>query len=264
LGFTEFDSRARVENNRSRFFKALGAARFRLATLRQVHSAEIYQVLEAASGGLEYRPASLAIPGESDSSLARGDALLTDHPGILLSVRSADCLPVLLIDPRLCAVAAVHAGWRGALERIVEKTVGEMRRTFGTRPRDLLAALGPSIRACCYGVGEEVWEKFCSRFVRAEQFFQTIGQEVRTSAQPYPRSFLSSLPPGHSLDGKKKLHLDLVAVARAQLEAAGVPRSKIEVAEFCTACRTDLFFSHRKEAGCTGRTMAVIGIRPRK
>jgi copper oxidase (laccase) domain-containing protein len=125
-----------------------------------------------------------------------------------------------------------------------------MRRVFGTRPRDLLGAIGPSIRACCYEVGEEVQEKFLSRFDQGERFFRKMPRPAPTIAERYPKA--------------PALHLDLVAVARAQLESAGVAPAHIEVADFCTACRTDLFFSHRKEGSGTGRMMALIGIRPEK
>jgi YfiH family protein len=170
-------------------------------------------------------------------------------------------MPVLLIDPRKRAVAAAHAGWRGALTRLVEKTVGEMRREFGSRPRDILAAVGPSIRACCYEVGEEVHDAFSSRFAKPERFFRKPTQPSST-AERYPLGFLAAEPPGHGTADAPRVHLDLAAVARAQLEDAGVPLANIDVAEFCTACRTDLFFSHRREGSRTGRLMAVIGIRP--
>lgn len=273
LGFIEFDQRRRVEENRRLFLRRLGAEGFHLAALRQIHSALIYLVVETASAKLEYGPAGLDAPGRRAYRLAsspapqgarEGDALLTNQAGILLTVRSADCAPLLLVDPRHRAVAAVHAGWRGALKRIAEKTVGEMQRVFGTRPRDLLVAIGPSIRACCYEVGEEVREEFCSSFTNGERFFQKATRPQTSIAQRPAGLLPVAQPPGHDPANLPALHLDLVAVARAQLESAGIPRANVEVTEFCTACRTDLFFSHRKEGGQTGRMMAVIGIRAKK
>jgi purine-nucleoside/S-methyl-5'-thioadenosine phosphorylase / adenosine deaminase len=159
-------------------------------------------------------------------------------------------------------LAAVHAGWRGALARIIEKSVGEMRRVFGSRPTDLLAVLGPSIRACCYEVGPEVVDAFTGRFAEGERFFvePPHGTRARSVEARYPALFLTQTPPGHARRAAAA-HLDLVAVAHRQLISAGVSSPRIAVADFCTACRTDLFFSHRREGGQTGRMMAVIGIR---
>lgn len=264
LGLINSDRRGNVKRNRSMFLEQVGAQRFSLAWLRQIHSAAGYQVLGSSDGKVEYRPSGFALPSASQDQVPAGDALMTDQPGILLSVRIADCLPVVLVDPRRRAVAAIHAGWRGALERVVEKTVGLMRRVFGSDPGGMLAALGPSIRACCYAVGQEVVDGFCGRFVNAEQFFrQPPSQDpsCRLAAR-YPMLFLSGHPPGHAPKAESAAHLDLAAVALHQLGRAGLLHTNIFVAPFCTACRTDLFFSHRREGAHTGRAMAVIGIRP--
>jgi hypothetical protein len=229
LGFTEGEPRARVRENRDLFFQQLGAEHFAPTALRQVHSASVYQVRRATSGELEYCLGGNRMPEQPGVAQIAGDGLLTDQAGILLSVRTADCLPVLLVDPKHRAVAAVHAGWRGALARIIEKAAGEMRRVYGSEPQDLFAVLGPSIRVCCFEVGEEVEEAFQGRFPHADRFF----------------------------------HLDLVAVARDQLLAAGLAPHHIAAVDFCTACRTDLFYSYRKEGSRTGRMMAVIGICPK-
>ena len=296
LGFVPSDQPARVQRNRTRFLEAIGAGTFALATLHQVHSAQIFEV-RLTQGRLEYSPAGAGIPRGSALGAARvglprpkrapgtappkaspmsqrtpnpearkpagcaGDALLTNEPGVLLSVRVADCMPILMVDPRLRAIAAVHAGWRGAARRLVAKSVGEMRRVFGSRTRDVLVAIGPSIRACCYEVGEEVMDAFAGRFAASDSYFHEAppDPQARALSQKYPLLFLTAQPPGHGPQGDPAIHLDLVAVARDQLHAAGVPPSNIEVADFCTACHTDFFFSHRQE-GETGRAMAVIGI----
>jgi YfiH family protein len=197
----------------------------------------------------------------SQGRLPPGDALLTDQPGILLSVQTADCLPILLVDPSHRAVAAVHAGWRGLLQRIAEKTVGEMQRAFHLRPEELRAAIGPSIRACCYEVGQEVVEMFRGRFTGSEGYFGKPSDEGAKRIAPKPQHPLATgrTPPFHGSYGAAPAHLDLVAIARDQLQNAGLRSESIYVADFCTACRTDLFFSHRKE-GATGRMMAVIGM----
>lgn len=263
LGFIEGDQRKNVERNRERFLRALGAGKYPLAELDQIHSTIVYEVVRGKRGKLEYRPSGYAKPPGSRSGRPTGDALLTREAGVLLSVRAADCMPVLLADPRQRAVAAIHAGWRGALAGAVEKTVGEMVRIFGSRPADLLAAVGPSIRACCYQVGDEVVNAFCGRFPDSENFFQPaphdrVEEEI---SRRFPLLFLSRRPPGHGPESEPAMHLNLAAVARHQLQRAGLSKAKIQVTDLCTACRTDLFFSHRKKNGRTGRMMAVIGIR---
>lgn len=263
LGFVESVSRASVEKNRERFLGSIGAQEFSLTSLRQIHSATVYQVVRGDDTALEYRPSGHPIPGGSARAPA-GDALIADQPGILLSIRVADCLPVLLVDPHRPAVAAVHAGWRGALHRIVEKTVGVMRRLFHSDPQQMLAVLGPSIRACCYEVGEEVVNSFVGAFVNGEKFFRYAPRKDSSEALAahHPMLLLSARPPGHAPENQPAPHLDLVAVGRDQLRCAGLRPANVFIANFCTACRTDLFFSFRKEGKGTGRTMAVIGIRP--
>ena len=263
LGYTQGEPPARVRENRELFFQQLGAEHFALASLRQVHSASVYQVLRGTSGELEYRFGGNRMPEQPGVAQPAGDALLTDQTGILLSVRTADCLPVLLLDPKHRAVAAVHAGWRGALARLVEKAVGEMRRVYSSEPESLLAVLGPSIRACCYEVGEEVAEAFQGRFPHADKFFRKVSGPPASHPKPRPLSFLNMRPPGHDSTCAPPIHLDLIAVAQDQLRAAGLGIHNVAAVDFCTACRTDLFYSYRQEGSRAGRMMAVIGICPK-
>ena len=248
VGFTKHDSRAAVEKNREAFLRSLVpgyiADSWPLVTLRQIHSDLIRHVDD---------PPEAPMPG---------DGLITDTPCLLLAVQTADCLPVILVDRKNRAVGAFHAGWRGTIQRIVEKGVGEMRRWFNTKPGDFLAAIGPGIHACCYEVGEEVRDKFQSQFSYAQKLFRTTKEsdEIR---ERYPLLFLTARAPGHS-DLPNKIFLDLVEANRQQLLSAGVPARNIYASDLCTSCRTDLLFSHRAEKGVTGRMMAVIGIRERK
>ncbi|MEJ2007569.1 MAG: polyphenol oxidase family protein, partial [Acidobacteriota bacterium] len=154
----------RVVHKRRRFLQALGAGDFPLALLHQTHSTIIYCVSQTSDGLLQYQLAGNPLPETGDSRARSGDALMTRHADVMLGVRVADCMPILIADRERRAVAAVHAGWRGALNRIVEKAVGEMCRTFHSQPENLLAAIGPSIRACCYEVGPEVVDAFCGSF----------------------------------------------------------------------------------------------------
>jgi polyphenol oxidase len=239
LGFTEWDSRETVRENRKRLQSALNAKDFKLAPLLQFHSDSIH-VFEAA-------------PGEP----CRADASLTQRSGLLLAVQTADCVPILLVDPKRRGVAAIHAGWRGTLQRILMKAIGRMQMQFGSEPGDLLAAIGPSIGPCCYEVGTEVAATFAAKFANAAEWFD----ELRTGDEPNPLQWLNMMPPGHQPPPKKVL-LDLRKANRAQLLEAGVPQANIFVSGLCTSCRRDLLFSYRKEGAQSGRLMALIGIRP--
>jgi YfiH family protein len=261
LGFTPGEARSRVRRNLAEFLSALGAEAFDLAEVHQIHSTLVYRVRRAKNARLQYLPCGYPLPSEANKSVPEGDALITDEPGILLSVRSADCVPILLVDFERRAVAAIHAGWKGMLGGVAEKTAGEMQRQFDSRPGAMRAAIGPSIRACCYEVSEDLAAAFCGAFTEGERFVRKPPLNQR-GREPYAPPFLSFAPPGHGPDGAPRPYLDLVAAARYQLLRAGLSPSHIHVADFCTACRTDLFFSHRKEGSHTGRMMAVIGIRP--
>ena len=248
LGFTKDDSRAAVERNRAAFLdKVAGSdrrgkfSRRALITLRQIHSDVIHLVESAPEAQLV------------------GDGLITAAPGLLLGIQAADCLPIILVDPRRRAVGVLHAGWRGTLKRIVEKGVGEMHRHFGSRPRDVRAAIGPGIHECCYQVGVEVREKFESQFSYTAKLFREV-EERDPVRDKYPMLFLTARPPGHSVL-PKKIFLNLVEANRQQLLAAGVPATNIEASALCTNCRPDLLFSYRAERGKTGRMMGVVGIR---
>ena len=245
LGFTARESRTAVERNRTAFLRALGATSGKkvwpLVTLRQIHSDLIHCISAAHAGQLA------------------GDGLVTATPQILLAIQTADCLPVILVDTKRRAVAVLHAGWRGTVKRIVEKGVGEMRRYFGTRPRDIKAAIGPGIHSCCYDVGPEVRDHFESQFEYASELFHEI-KESDPVREKYPLLFLTARAPGHS-ELPNKIFLDLVEANRRQLLAAGVPSGSISVSPLCTSCRTDILFSYRKERGTTGRMMGVVGIK---
>ena len=258
LGFTKDDSRAVVERNRATFLRAIGAcgdsrgrlsvrakpgggAFWPLITLRQIHS-DIIQCVDSIT-----------------QEPLVGDGLITETPGLLLAVQAADCLPVILVDTKHRAVGVFHAGWRGTVKRIVEKGVGAMLRSFGSRPRDLKAAIGPGIQSCCYEVGEEVRTKFESQFAYAAGLFREV-KESDPVREKYPLMFLNARAPGHG-DLPRRIFLDLAEANRRQLLAAGVPAKNIETSKLCTNCHPDLLFSYRAEKGKTGRMMGVVGLR---
>ena len=253
LGFTKHDSRAAVERNREAFLKKLGAVNrsrkgpslWPLITLRQIHS-DIIRHIESA-------------PDSTNKEPLAGDGMITATPGLLLAIQTADCLPVIFVDTRQHAVGVFHAGWRGTIKRIVEKGVGEMVRCFGSRPRDLKAAIGPGIQGCCYEVGEEVRTRFESQFSYAAGLFREV-KESDPVREKYPLLFLTARAPGHS-ELPKRIFLDLVEANRQQLIAVGVPKKNIETSTLCTNCHPELLFSYRAERGTTGRMLGVVGIR---
>ena len=175
-----------------------------LTTVKQIHSA-------------------ICIPAEGHCGvLGQGDALLEDTPGAVIAIKTADCIPVLLVDERHRAVAAVHAGWRGTVARIAAGAVDAMRRRFGTAPPDLHAAIGPGIGKCCYEVGPEV----------AAQF----GEQGRA-------------------------HISLVDANRRQLLDAGVTAERIYASNLCTLCLAEEFHSFRRDGDAAGRLYSFAGIR---
>jgi YfiH family protein len=183
-----------------------------LATLKQIHS-------------------STCLPAGSRAGLiGEGDALLEDAPGAVVAVRTADCIPILLIDERRRAVAAVHAGWRGTAAGIAQRAVAAMRERFGTDAGDLHAAIGPGIGQCCFEVGPEV----AAEFGRNE-----MGNDM----------------------GNDKVHIDLAAENRQQLLEAGVTGERIYTSNLCTKCLSGDFHSFRRDREAAGRLFSFAGIR---
>ncbi len=174
-------------------------------TLRQVHSAVVRE-----ANGLADRQ-------------AEGDALVTNEPGLAIGVRTADCVPILLLDAHSCAVAAIHAGWRGSASQIVGATIRKLSSLYGSDPADIYAAIGPCIQACCYQVSADV----------AGQF-------------------------GLAADQNGKAHLDLAAANKKQMLAAGLLPDHVFDSGLCTHCHPDQFFSFRREPENPGRMLSVI------
>jgi YfiH family protein len=238
LGFTDWDQGQNVQQNRKILQSAINASHSTLVPLRQFHSSVVRSFAQA--------------PAEP----VQGDASITNLPGLLLAIQTADCVPILLVDPKKRAIGAIHAGWRGTLARIAQKTVGEMQMRYGSKPADILAALGPAIGGCCYEVGTDLVTEFSSQFADAEDYFD----ELRTGEEPNPLQWLNQMPPGHQ-PPPKNVHLDLRKANRSQLIAAGLRGNSIFVSDLCTACHPNLFFSYRKEGERSGRLLAVICIR---
>ena len=179
-----------------------------LVTVRQIHSDLIHCVEAIPQGPLA------------------GDGLITAIPQLMLGVLTADCIPVILADVKKQAVGVFHAGWRGTVKRIVEKGVGEMQRCFGSKPRDIKAAIGPGVHNCCYTVGEEVRTEFETQFAYADKLFHE-EKESDPIRDKYPLLFLTKRAPGHS-ELPTNLFLNLVEANRRQLMDAGVSPKNID------------------------------------
>jgi hypothetical protein len=201
---TELDSIEWLEHGFGTRLSDIPARFPNLATLKQVHSA------------------SCVDAGGRAGLLGSGDALLENTPGAMVAVKTADCIPILLMDERHRAVAAVHAGWRGTVARIAASAVAAMRDRFGSAPADIHAAIGPGIGPCCYEVGPEVAAQFGAR---------------------------------------GRAHIDLPGANRRQLIEAGVTERRIHASNLCTMCRPEEFHSFRRDKEAAGRLYSFAGIR---
>jgi len=224
-GFND-DTAENILENRRRFLK-LFPGEWSFAGCWQVHGSDVRLVRDLE----EAKPAENQL---GDTIYC--DAIISDVPHVLAGVKTADCVPLLLADPKTGAFAAVHAGWRGTLAEIATVAVRRMKEEYGAKPADLRVAIGAAAGPCCYEVGGDVIDAFLSKFPGAEKLFADTRR-------------------GHAF-------VDLLTANREQLIAEGVSAERIHVAPLCTMCRTDLFFSYRKEKrinGKVGRLMAVIG-----
>ncbi|WP_263383504.1 peptidoglycan editing factor PgeF [Granulicella arctica] len=226
LGWTNEDDPLAVAENRRRLVHAVAAedSASPLITLRQTHSAVSHVV----------RTHSEPFVTEQGRALLDGDGLITKLPGVLLGIQTADCVPVMVVDVEKRVVAVFHAGWRGTVRNIVGEGVLRMISEFGSDPGGLVAAVGPSIGACCYKVGEEVQRSFRTHFSGSERLFN---------------------------DG----YLDLWEANRLQLMRSGLASSNVTVIAECTGCAQTKtgarkYFSHRIDKGITGRMMSIVGV----
>ncbi len=227
LGHDLGDPATHVEENLARLLRTIGRPDDRVATVVQVHGRHVTTVTASSPHPFPR---------------VEADGLITDVPGWLLGVRTADCVPVLMaakVPHRV--VAAVHAGWRGTAAGIVTEAVRLFQDSFGVPPRDILVALGPSIGPECYVVGPEV--------VAA----------IEAVLQGHPRGVDGVVFRERDASGHR-LRVHLQEANRRLLELAGVPPQSIDVLPWCVHCREDLFFSHRRDHGATGRMLSLIGL----
>jgi len=229
LGGQTGDDPQAVRRNRARAASLVGSETARLTFGRQVHSASVAQVERGTTGG----------------AFDDTDALVTDAVGVPLVILTADCAAIFLFDPVHHAIGIAHAGWRGTVAGIAEKTVERMHDAFGSSPADLLAGIGPSIGPCCYEVGEEVIAAVDAAL--PEHADEVLVEPDMASAG----SFRASVNEG-------RRHFDLWRANELILMQAGLREEQIDVARLCTSCRTDMFYSHRAEKGITGRFGGII------
>ena len=212
---------AKIIANRKKLSKLLNTNKeLHYIVANQTHSDHIKIIQKQESKGWE----------SLENAIENCDALITDMEGVVLSILTADCVPVLLYDKKKKVVAAIHAGWKGTQAQIVAKTIQKMTEVFDSNPKDILAGIAPSIGSCCYEVGEDV----------AGHFFET--------------------PEAFTKQGDKYM-LNLPYLNQQQLLDAGIEKANIEMSNICTACEVERFFSYRKEKGCSGRFMSIIGIK---
>jgi len=225
-GFNE-DTAENILENRRRFLKLFPSdSGWKLAGCWQVHGADVRLV----NNLVEAKPAE-----DARGDTVYCDAIVSNARGVLAGVKTADCVPILIGDPQTGAFAAVHAGWRGTLAEVALKALQRMTTEYKTKSQDVRVAIGPAAGACCYEVGTDVIDAFKSSFPGQDLFTETRTEHAC---------------------------IDLLKANRSQLISAGVDADKINVAPLCTMCRTDLFFSYRREKnvhGKVGRLMSVIG-----
>jgi len=222
------------------------------------------------------------------------DAIITEKPGIFPAIKTADCLPILMLEPQKGVAAAIHAGWRGTVLRITRKVLLTMKTRFGCEPSDMIVALGPAIGACCYEVDDKVLTPFRRAIPQADRFIDAIAiardsdRYVKSGSQALNREIpLNPLLskggrgdlPGNDTDlsisdttidnynkSRKQTasvshRLDLTAVNRYELKAEGVPEENIFELGLCTSCNPDLFFSYRRDGVLSGRHISLTGFR---
>ena len=238
------DDEQAISQNREALCRLLGISSDRLLMPHQVHQTEI-AVVDKGLLGLS--------PEEQREKLDGIDALMTNIAGLCIGVSTADCTPVLLYDPVHQAICAIHAGWRGTVQRIVEKTVKKMAAVYCTHPCDLIAQIGPGISLDSFEVGDEVYDAFAKE-----------GFPMELISKKYPcNDGGSQFFTLHSSLFTSKWHIDLPECNRQQLLSMGIPSDHIAVSPVCTFLQPDTFFSARRLGINSGRIFSGIQLNPK-
>lgn len=250
--------------NRFQVLQSLDIAGYTCATMWMIHSARVLNLDEQDWPDWRkdwphhaYELAELGYPAGTRlhwtfKPRTQGDALITRQRGVALAMSTADCVSLLFYDPVMSAIGVAHAGWRGTARGIAAATVAAMQEQFGSRPADIHAGVGPSIGPCCYEVSEEVRELFLG-----QREFEDIPTEASLRELIASSAVFETL----HLPARVSLRLNLWETNRNQLLLAGLTPEHIELPDICTSCEKDRFFSHRAEAGRTGRFPAILALR---
>lgn len=226
LGLHVGDKKEDVIKNRERFCNCLGFSLSDTVSLKQVHGNKIFVINEKARGlgSISY-----------EDALGSGDGIITNIPGILLMTYYADCVPIYLYDPVTNSIGLAHAGWKGTVLKIAKTIVEQMSATFGAKPVNCIAIIGPSIGQCCYQVDNTVIEQVKKSFNRWNELFSQLDEH--------------------------NAYLNLWLANKISLLESGLLNKNIHISNLCTSCLEDHFFSHRRDKGKTGRMTAAIAIK---
>ncbi len=227
IGYSAPRDRDAAWRERRRWAHAAGIDPLAISTVHQVHGNGVIAI------GIDRRGHGGPL---GSSSLGQADAVMTATEGVAVMTLHADCLPIILADPEVPAVAAIHAGWRGTVADVVGATVEAMTRELGARPERIVALLGPGMRSCCYEVGDEV----------VDAWRDSVGSAGEIALNRGPRRW----------------HFDLAVANRYLLEVAGIGDGRIDDQAHCTRCNDCRWFSHRSQGPDTGRFGAMVGIAP--
>jgi YfiH family protein len=245
------DSVENVVRNRQLALQALGLQDAPTVTLWQVHSANVVVFNAEDEWRTDWAFHSYYERSWNPTAIRKADALITRERGVALSLSFADCTPIMLYDPHEQVIGIAHGGWRGTARGIVFAMIAAMHERFGCQSAHIRAGIGPAIGACCYEVSEDVREHFLGM---AE--FADMPVDRRYRSLVCESAVFSTI----ASPGGKSLRLDLWETNRNQLLMAGLHPEHVEVAEICTRCHTDQFFSHRGEQGKTGRFPVVMAL----
>lgn len=222
------DEESIVQQNREKFCTGLDIEFSNMTTCQQVHGNKIILVDETNKGSGAFH---------FSDTICDADALITNKIGIALTLFFADCTPIMIYDPVQHAIGVAHGGWRGTVGQIAKKTVEAMQKAYNTNPQDCLASIGPAIGKCCYEIGNEVADQFKEVFAKDSQKILEYHQD------------------------KDKYHLDLWTANAIMLQRAGLSSTNIDMANTCTCCNHDIFFSYRADHGKTGRIACIMALK---
>lgn len=220
---TNGDAKTNVSKNFQILSDYLGIESSQIITCEQVHGDNV------------------AILDHPPETSLKADAIIATNSGLYPAIKTADCLPILIIDPTVKIAAAVHAGWRGTVLRILRKVVQTLNEDYKCKKDNLIIALGPAIGSCCYEVDQKVLEPLFSAIPWAVKFTKPTDSAIN--------------------HGSGKRYLDLVAINHNELVRLGIPSRNIHSAQTCTCCSKDMHYSFRRDGKSTGRGLAITGFK---